>query len=156
MRPQITIALVAFLSVFPGLACGGERISGPVKARLLDVRDGDTIEVLASVWPQHEVRVFVRLRGIDAPEISGNCAHERQLARAARDRLQQMLSQDHVHLRDISGGKYFGRVLASVIGPASLDVQKALMKEGHVRPYFGKRRKSWCDAADMTHGKPSG
>jgi micrococcal nuclease len=55
-----------------------------VQATVLRVLDGDTFEARATVWPDLEVTVAVRIAGIDAPELQSHCARERELAGAAR------------------------------------------------------------------------
>src|SRR5690606_39233702 len=84
-----------------------ENLTGPVEARILRVLDGDTFEAEARVWPGHSVRVNVRIRGIDAPEIKSRCGAERRAA------LSELLGE-RVSLWNIGSAKYYGRVLADV------------------------------------------
>lgn len=126
------------------LAKKRETIAGPVIARVINVYDGDTIEVLANVWPGHQINVRVRIRGIDAPEIRSKCAVERSAAIFARDYLRKYIANQPIRLTNIKGGKYFGRVLANVETHAGNDVEMALLESGLVRPYRGKRRDGWC------------
>lgn len=132
------------LCVFNAAAQAGDKIAGPVAAQVVKVRDGDSIDVIARVWPGHDVRVSIRLRGIDAPELKARCAEEKSKALAARKRLRDLLASGAVRLMQISGGKYFGRVLARVETEAGLDVQEILLAEKLVRPYRGRKRQSWC------------
>jgi len=88
--------------------------------------------------------VRVRIRGIDAPEMRGRCSAERQAAISARDRLRRFIANKPVFLTNIKGGKYFGRVLANVRVNSGVNMQEALLASGLVRPYRGKKRKSWC------------
>ncbi len=121
-----------------------EMLIGPVLAKVTKVRDGDTLEVRALVWPGHEIRVAVRIRGIDAPELRSRCVQESVAAKQAKSALIDLIGQGHVQLLRISGGKYYGRVLASVINSNGDDVGKALMQRELVRPYRRGRRISWC------------
>ncbi len=133
-----------------------ERIGGPVEARVVKVRDGDTIEVEAFIWPLQSLQVAVRLRGIDAPELRGKCTAERRAAETARDRLSELVGTGPVRLSDISGDKYFGRVLARVAAGGDADLGRRLLAEGLVARYDGGHRQSWCDgvsAADGPHGE---
>ncbi|KQT42906.1 nuclease [Aureimonas sp. Leaf454] len=123
----------------------GERIAGPVAATILKVRDGDTVEVEAFIWPQQVVRVAVRLRGIDAPELKAKCEGEKTAALAARDRLIELVAGGDVALSDVAGDKYFGRVLARLSAGAESDLSKRLLEEGLVAPYDGGRRRDWCE-----------
>jgi endonuclease YncB( thermonuclease family) len=124
----------------------GGRIEGPVAAKIVRVRDGDTVEVEAFIWPQQVVRVAVRLRGIDAPELKAKCEGEKIAALAARDRLADLVEAGGVSLSDVSGDKYFGRVLARVSTGAEPDLGKRLLDEGLVAPYDGGKRRDWCSS----------
>ncbi len=121
-----------------------EVIAGPVVARVVKIYDGDTIEVLAQVWPGTQINVRVRIRGIDAPEIRAKCANERKAAIIAREHLSRLIAGGRVRLTNIRGGKYFGRVLADVAAQSGRDMEFMLLESGLVRPYNGKRRRSWC------------
>ncbi|KQT52594.1 MULTISPECIES: thermonuclease family protein [unclassified Aureimonas] len=125
----------------------GGRISGPVSAEVVKVRDGDTLEVEAHIWPGQVARVAVRLRGVDAPELKAKCDSEKTAALVARDRLTALVGTDGVTLFDISGDKYFGRVLAKVASGEEPDLAKLLLREGLVAPYDGGRRRDWCAGA---------
>lgn len=125
----------------------GDRIEGPVTAGVVNVRDGDTIEVEAHIWPGQVARVAVRLRGIDAPELKAKCEAEKTAALAAKDRLTQLVGSQGVRLFDVSGDKYFGRVLAKVSGGETPDLAKRLLSEGLVATYDGGRRRDWCAGA---------
>ena len=120
------------------------RIDGPVEAEVLKVRDGDTVEVAAHVWPMQAVHVAVRLRGVDAPELRGDCAREIAAAEAARDRLVALIGDESVRLTTIEGDKYFGRVVADLSTTTEPDLAARLRAEGLVDPYDGGRRRNWC------------
>ncbi|MGL5139656.1 MAG: thermonuclease family protein [Beijerinckiaceae bacterium] len=108
------------------------------------VLDGDTIEGVARIWPDLEIRTLVRLRGIDAPELSAGCATERQRAIEARDRLIDILAQGPLHLAEVGRDKYGGRVLARVVLADGADAGERLKAGGHARAYAGGRRKPAC------------
>lgn len=146
MPRRFLIYIILFASIgSPALqAKKRETIKGPVFARVLNVYDGDTIEVLAKVWPGHQINVRVRIRGIDAPEIRSKCSSEHFAALSARNRLREFIAGKPVLLTDIKGGKYFGRVLANVKTHAGHNVKSVLLASGLVRPYRGKRRTGWC------------
>ncbi len=143
-RPTIIAVLFFALGPSPMMAKKRETIKGPIFAKVLNVYDGDTIEVLAKVWPGHQINVRVRIRGIDAPEIRSKCSSEYSAALSARNRLREFISGKPVQLSKIKGGKYFGRVLADVTTFSGQDIETALLATGLVRPYRGKRRSGWC------------
>ncbi|MCX8999509.1 thermonuclease family protein [Rhizobiaceae bacterium BDR2-2] len=141
------LPLVALLSAAPAAAHSGRMaIEGPVAATVLRVIDGDTVLVRATPWPQHSIDVYVRMRGIDAPELRSRCETERLAARQARDALGHMLpAASAIYLTRISGDKYFGRVLADVHLPDGSDPAGSLLSNGHVKPYqAGRRQKPAC------------
>jgi len=123
-------------------------IAGPVEARVIKVQDGDSLIVMARIWPGHDVRAHVRLRGIDAPELRGKCEQEKVQAKEARSELVRLVGTQKVFLRRIDKGKYYGRVLARVDSASGIDLADALLEAGLARPYEGRKRHSWCaDAA---------
>ncbi len=144
LRALILIIIFCVCGFTNSLAKKRETIAGPIFAKVLNVYDGDTIEVLAKVWPGHQINVRVRIRGIDAPEMRSKCADERYAALNARARLQKIIAGQPVLLTNIKGGKYFGRVLANVKTHAGYNIETVLLASGLVRPYRGKRRLTWC------------
>lgn len=119
-------------------------VAGPVAARVLRVVDGDTLHVVAAIWPGQMVETRVRLVGIDAPELRGRCEVERARAAAARDSLSGFVGDGLVFLHEIRFGKYAGRVLARVAGADGRDLSLAMIEAGLARPYEGGRRETWC------------
>ena len=78
-------SLLQWLGVSTGTAFA-QTIEGPVHASVMRVVDGDTLEVEAPIWPQQWVRTFIRVGGIDAPEIRSHLAEcEAELARGLRN-----------------------------------------------------------------------
>jgi endonuclease YncB( thermonuclease family) len=128
-----------------GASARGILIPGPVPAEVLGVIDGDTVEVAVRIWIDQETRVRVRLRGIDAPELSSACDEERDHARAAQRALDRFIGQGPVHLTDIGRDKYAGRVVARIVSSAGEDVGQRLLDEGFAIHYAGGRRQPWCD-----------
>ncbi|MEM5470814.1 thermonuclease family protein [Hoeflea sp. AS60] len=120
-------------------------IAGPVTAQIIRIIDGDTIEVDAHPWPGHAVRVSVRLRGIDTPEKRSRCPNERAAALLARTELERLVTGfSTVQLINVSGGKYYGRVLADMTA-GTRDIASAMLASGLARPYAGgKREKAEC------------
>ena len=121
---------------------GRSFVKGPVPAEVLRILDGDTLLVDAMPWPDQHVRVAVRLRGVDAPEMKAKCPAEREAAHAARAALVDLAGESGVvALHNVSGGKYFGRVLADVVTPAGINVGLELKARGLAVDYDGGRRK---------------
>ena len=129
-----------------GLAAivGKYEMTGPVVAEVLRVVDGDTLTVRAHIWIGQEVTTNVRLSGVNAPELSGRCEQERNLAEAARRFLAERVEGRAVTLRKIGLDKYGGRVVATVEDSAG-DLAAALLAARLAVPYDGGRRGSWCE-----------
>ena len=128
----------------PSSSVAATDLPGPVVADVIRIVDGDTLRVRVNVWIDQELEVWVRIRGIDAPELRGSCASERSRARRARAYLAAATSGGPVTLTNISGGKYFGRVLADVSSVEGNDMAGALMRNHLAAPYAARRTSTWC------------
>ena len=171
-RPRWVGSLALAALIVGGVVCGapgalgaGDRLAGPLSAQVVSVLDGDTLEVRVHIWLGQDIRTRVRLAGIDAPELKGKCARERDLAQRARAyllaRLDPLDAGDgaagdgaagdgaaaSIRLREVRYGKYAGRVLARVETLDGTDLGQELVAAGLARPYDGRRRASWCEAA---------
>jgi micrococcal nuclease len=132
---------VCFASVISTDALAREEIAGPVAAEILRVIDGDTLLVEAQPWPQQKMEVYVRIRGIDAPELKSKCEASRLAGVDARHALEALATQsNHIQLTRISGDKYFGRIVADVILSDGKNVADDLLVAGLVRIYDGGRK----------------
>lgn len=125
-------------------ARAGQNFRGPVAAIVLNIIDGDTFLADAQVWPGQFVRVNVRIRGIDAPEMKSRCAGEHDAALRARDALAELIGDGAVSISNIGGAKYYGRVLADVETQQGVPVAEEMLGRSLVRPYDGGRRAGWC------------
>jgi len=132
--------LLLFLGAVPAFAARDE-IDGPVSARIIRIIDGDTLLVAATPWPQQTMEVYVRIRGIDAPEMRSKCPEIRKAGIDARRALEEMTSGiADIRLTEISGDKYFGRILANVTLMDGRNPAQDLLTEGLVRAYDGGRK----------------
>lgn len=133
---------VSALATTPS-AMGAEVLSGPVAAILTRVIDWDTVEVRARIWLGQDVEVAVRLAGIDAPELRGQCDEERIRAEAAAAHLHP-LEGSEVSLTNVMSDKFGGRIGADISHAEMGALGVSLMRAGLARPYSGGRRGSWC------------
>jgi endonuclease YncB( thermonuclease family) len=102
-----------------------------------------------TVWLGQELAVLVRVRGIDAPELRGDCDSEKARAVDAAAALERLVGGQPVVLSEIEGDKYFGRVLSNVVTTGGADVAAALIAAGLARPYDGGERLSWCEVGSL-------
>lgn len=121
-----------------------DEIAGPVEALVLRVIDGDTLLVEARPWPQQKIEVYVRIRGIDTPEIRSKCPQIREAALAARRTLQELAERSEtIRLSRISGDKYFGRVVADVVLSDDIRAADHLLLAGLAQDYDGGHKAGW-------------
>jgi endonuclease YncB( thermonuclease family) len=147
MRTRLIISCSLLVAAFEQ-GHAREEIAGPVTAEILRVIDGDTLLVEARPWPQQKMEVYVRIRGIDAPEIHSRCSSIRAGGEEAQHALEAMASASpHVQLTRISGDKYFGRIVADVTLSDGRNMGEDLLLAGLARPYDGGRKpREVCDA----------
>jgi endonuclease YncB( thermonuclease family) len=119
-------------------------VVGVYAAEPIRVIDGDTFEARVQVWPGLTVTTKVRLRGIDAPEMTARCAHERSKAEAARATLQSILADGDLTVLRVGLDRFGGRVIAEAATRRTGDVSAALIGQGVARAYAGGRRDGWC------------
>lgn len=135
----VTVFLILGVAT-PGSAAS-EEIGGPVMAQVVKVVDGDTVLVEAMPWPDHKVSTYVRLRGIDAPELKSKCPAFREAALRAKSELTGLMDgQQMVLLTAISGDKYFGRVIADLTLEDGTRPAEQLLKIGLAEPYQGRTK----------------
>lgn len=105
----------------------------PHGKRISCVVDGDTL------WYQ---RTKIRLFGFDAPEVSGQCPRERQLAAQATEHLTALLNTG---LRRIAydGEDGYRRALAR-LWVTDGEVGPAMIAAGLAEPYGTGGRAPWC------------
>ncbi len=137
-----TIALALSLSCPAAVAA--ETLTGPIPATIERVVDGDTLAVRAHIWLGQEIRVLVRVRGIDAPELRGRCDREKRQARDAAEQAADATGAGTVTLFKVTPDKYHGRVLADVTLADGRDLASVLLTAGAARRYDGAARRDWC------------
>ncbi|WP_419798388.1 MAG: thermonuclease family protein [Terasakiella sp.] len=119
-------------------------LPGPIRAEVLRVIDGDTLDVSAQIWLGQYIQTRVRLSQIDTPELRGRCAAEIDRAQQAKKVLADIVKSRKIWLKNIHYGKYAGRILAQLETDQGVDPVAFLIEKGLARPYDGKKRSSWC------------
>lgn len=140
VRSFLTVILI--LTSMSGMSARADDIyEGPVRAEVVRVVDGDTILVEARPWPGHIIETYVRVRGVDTPELRSSCGAERDAANIAKSFVVSKVGVgETVRLRHISGDKYFGRVVADVMLPDDSDLSTLLLAGGYAIAYDGGRK----------------
>lgn len=100
------------------------------------VVDGDTIKNTDSD--------YIRLLGIDTPEIKGRCKKEKDMAIDAKKYLESIIyNAKEIKIIGNKSDKY-GRLLARVYADGQ-DASSAMLSSGLARVYTGEKRSGWCD-----------
>lgn len=123
-------------------------------AKYISCYDADTCTfTIPGIDPLIGWEIPVRVRGIDAPEIRGNCQMENEKALQARDVARATLEKAQVIiLRNVGRDKYF-RILAGV-EVDGLDLANLLVESGLVAPWDGESPKPTFCPGEPTN--PSG
>ena len=108
--------------------------------------DGDTCYGTLSGAPESLKFVRIRIRGIDTPEIKGECEKERKLAQKAKLYINKAINEAHlVTLRNLKWGKYGGRIIADLYID-NTNYLKYIEDEDFFVFYNGSRKiKDWCN-----------
>jgi len=150
---RLPVVAIGLLSVTTGNLSANETLEGPVPAQVERVVDGDTIAVKATIWPGQNIRVFVRVSGIDTPELNGKCLQEKQLAQSARRFVVNWTYSGRIKLKNIRRGKYAGSIIADVFDSEGRNLAQALLKRRMAYTYSGGKKTSWCGQNARIYGK---
>lgn len=114
-------------------------------SEITSIYDADTFRANIDGYPPIiGERISIRVNGVDAPEIRGQCESEKVAARQAKQFTVNILrSAKQVELRNMQRGKYF-RILADVFVDG-ISLADALISAGYARAYHGEKRTSWCN-----------
>ncbi len=141
MTPRLILstALALGLAIVPAFPVAtwaeeiGWRQCRPYERRVTCVVDGDTL------WYQ---RIKIRLLGIDAPEVEGRCAAERNLAQAATLELTRLLNTGLIRI-SYDGQDRYGRHLAR-LWVQDGEVGPAMNAAGLAEPFGRPGPSPWC------------
>ncbi len=146
--PKLFFFIITFVVI--GNAYGAT-LNLKYPARLIDVTDGDTIKVRATIWLKTFIDTNVRIYGIDTPEIRGKCERERAMAQQAKQFVEETLGNaTEIYLDGITNDKYGGRIVSTVLYKnakgKTRNIAKDLIKQGLAVPYDGgTKTHDWCD-----------
>lgn len=106
---------------------------------ITSIYDGDTFRVNIKSWPKIiGERVPIRVKGVDTPELRGQCEAEKQLARQAKQfTVATLRAAKQVELRALTRGKYF-RIVAEVWVDGK-NLADLLIEQKLGRPYQGRK-----------------
>ena len=104
------------------------------KAHIIDVYDGDTVTAVVDLGFHVTMKIKVRLKGIDAPELRGE---ERPAGLVSKARLEELILNKDVLLYTFKDKQEkYGRWLGDIVVPNTTDtVNNILLNEGLAVPY---------------------
>ncbi len=118
--------------------------------KVIRIVDGDTLEIANEFLPQ-ELKLFVRVKGIDTPEKTprAKCVKENNLAQKASNYTKNSIEKaqknhQKITFSEIKWDKYGGRIVAKVMIDDE-DLGQQLVRNGLARVYYGEKKKTWCN-----------
>lgn len=147
MHASCSRLVALFLLASWSAAQAEETLPGPIPATVERIIDGDTLDVVARIWPGLETRARVRLASVDTPELGSPCPNARKLAQTAQQLVEQTLRDKPITLVHIRPEHAYGRILADVEMADGTDIGAVLLQRGLARPFHTKVRCDWCAAA---------
>lgn len=117
--------------------------------RIRSIYDGDTFRVESNELVSHDDKgIPIRIRGIDAAELDGNCKREQFLAKTAREWLVHRFNQvTTIALRDVDYAEDpHGRIVADVLVDGQL-LRTQMVSAGAAKLWTGGRKPNWCNDA---------
>ena len=148
--------LFSFTILFFSIICFRASASNAVKEvniynwKVIRVVDGDTLEIANQFLPE-ELKLFVRMKGVDTPEKAprAKCEKENILAQKASNYTKNSIekaqkNRQKITFSEIKWDKYGGRIVAKVMINES-DLGQELVKKGLARVYNGEKKKTWCN-----------
>ena len=105
--------------------------------------DGDTAEVEVDLGFHVRTKLFVRLDGMDAPELHSPDPAKRVLAQISKTRAAELcpvLSVQSVRTAKARTDDKYGRWVATITRTDGRDFATTMILEGHAVPYGGGKR----------------
>jgi endonuclease YncB( thermonuclease family) len=146
----------SFIFLFSLVICSRVSATNSVKEshiynwKVLRIVDGDSLEIANEFLPQ-ELKLFVRIKGIDTPEKAprAKCEKENILAQKASNYTKNSIEKaqknhQKITFSEIKWDKYGGRIVAKVMIDEN-DLGQELVKFGLARVYNGEKKKTWCN-----------
>lgn len=113
-----------------------------IRARVVDVYDGDTITVVFFIG-KNPIKIKIRLLGIDTPELRSKSKNEKTAAIKSRDYLKSLVLNKIVNLEITDWDKYGGRVLGNIYMNDSTCINTIMIDMGYGKSYTGAKKSKW-------------
>ena len=119
------------------------------EAKVLNVVDGDTLDLMVDLGFNVHHRIRVRLHGINTPESKTKDIKEKELGLKAKDYTKDWITRHpQVFVSTVKDKKEkFGRILAIIYSDEvkTVSLNESLVDAGYARVYNGEKRTGWFD-----------
>jgi micrococcal nuclease len=119
------------------------------QAKVVNVVDGDTLDLLVDLGFNVHHNIRVRLHGINTPESRTTDIKEKELGLKAKDYTKDWIARHPVVFVSTVKDKKekFGRILANIYSDETKNVSlnDSLVDAGYARVYNGEKRTGWFD-----------
>jgi micrococcal nuclease len=119
------------------------------EAKVLNVVDGDTLDLLVDLGFSVHHNIRVRLHGINTPESKTTDIKEKELGLKAKDYTKDWINRHpQVFVSTVKDKKEkFGRILANIYSDETktVSLNESLVDAGYARVYNGEKRTGWFD-----------
>ena len=109
--------------------------------------DGDTFDCMIDLGFDILHKIRVRMYGMNTPESRTRDLDEKKRGLESKDKLVEMLTEDHLDFKLIlktkekgKFGRWLGIVLKRYKDDTEIDVNQLMIEEGYAVPYFGGKR----------------
>lgn len=135
------IKLILLLLLLPLSSIANEDI------HIIKVIDADTILVSAPFMPPPlKKQMPMRLSNVDTPNIKrwANCGREAYLGDEAKTYVETLIKNSKTQEIKIVGYDKYGRWLGQIFLDGK-SISDSLLEKQLARPYYGGKKKSWCN-----------
>lgn len=135
------IKLILLLLLLPLSSIAEEKI------KIIKVIDADTILVSAPFMPPPlKKQMPMRLSNVDTPNIKrwANCGREAYLGDEAKTYVETLIKNSKTQEIKIVGYDKYGRWLGQIFLDGK-SISDSLLEKQLARPYYGGKKKSWCN-----------
>ena len=145
MKSSVIAFLVMVGSFGIATACKAE---GPYDYKVIRAVDGDTVEFEIPGLPSElGTKLKLRVLGVDTPEkgFRAQCESEAKKGEEATKFAKEVVASGaklQITLKEWD--KFGGRVLGDMLVDGK-SYSEMLIEKGYARPYFGDKKKSWCE-----------
>ena len=118
---------------------------------VVSVVDGDTLRTELFRLPTSLTRSYIRLRGVDTPEIRrAKCDREKMSGEAAKAFVNETLRHaSRITLKNLEWGRYGGRILSDIYVDGD-NLSTLLIQKQLGRTASNNKRAGWCETPPPT------